>query len=190
MSDSQQPEAPKPQQPVLKRDIPESVKAAYDQLEEVAQEYNKAIQAGNKELATELRTKLNSLRDKAHAGDHLGSKLSVYGDRYNMSIEIHNNTSRWLRNSGAWIHNHGWFESAAVGDIAPGGVCKIDMGGGQFYGLDCIAFFHLDGESSNSWFQWWYGPYEPEEFIKMWSQAPYSRSLDGANNVGYFYVNE
>ncbi|KAL5089101.1 hypothetical protein Trisim1_005957 [Trichoderma cf. simile WF8] len=191
MSDSQQTEAPKPQQSVLKkRDTPESVQAAHDELEEVAQEYNKAVQAGNKELATELRTKLNSLRDKAHAGDHLGSKLQ-WGDIYEMWIEIYNNTSRWLRGAGGWQVNHGWFESAAVGDIEPGGVCYIHMGGGAMYGIDCVAYFRLDGESSNSWFQWWFGPYDPyEELVEMWSPSPYSRSLDGDKNIGYFYVNE
>ncbi|UKZ74665.1 hypothetical protein TrVFT333_002335 [Trichoderma virens FT-333] len=90
MSDSQQPEAPKPQQPVL---------SLYDQLEGVAQEYNKAVEAGNKELAAELRTKLNDLRKQAHEGGHLQSQLQA-GDVYEMWIEIHNNTSRWLRNAG------------------------------------------------------------------------------------------
>ncbi|PTB60006.1 hypothetical protein M431DRAFT_502167 [Trichoderma harzianum CBS 226.95] len=65
------------------------------------------------------------------------------------------------------------------------------MGGGAMYGIDCVAYFRLDGESSNSWFQWWFGPYDPyEELVEMWSPSPYSRSLDGDKNIGYFYVNE
>ncbi|KAK4061995.1 uncharacterized protein Triagg1_10158 [Trichoderma aggressivum f. europaeum] len=116
-----------------------------------------------------LRTKLNSLRDKAHAGDHLGSKLQ-WGDIYEMWIEIQNNTSRWLCGAGGWQVNHGWFESTAVGDTGPGDVCYIHMGGGALYGIDCVAYFRLDGESSNSWFQWWFGPNEPaEELVEMWS---------------------
>ncbi|KAL7916765.1 hypothetical protein GGI35DRAFT_485921 [Trichoderma velutinum] len=183
-------QAPKPQQRVLKeRDIPESVKAAHDQLEEVAKEYNKAVQAGNKELAAELRTKLNDLRDKAHEGGHFGSKLQA-GDVFEMWIEIHNDTSRWLRNNGGWKHDHGWWESSAVGDIEPGGVAYIHMGWGLLYGLDCIAHFRLDGESRDSWFQWWYADSDPSELVEMWSPSNYERWLDGDKNIGYFYVKD
>ncbi|KAL7941124.1 hypothetical protein V8C42DRAFT_335815 [Trichoderma barbatum] len=188
MSDSQQSQAPEPQQPVLNRpDVPEDVQAVHEQLEEVAKEYNAAVDAGNKELATELRAKLNDLRKQSKDVSKILSNAQA-GDVYEMWIEIHNNTSKWMRNSGGWVKHHGWWESAAVGDIEPGGVAYIHMGGGLLNGLDCIAYFRIDGDSSDSLFQWWYGPFTESMHVGSWSTGKYSSSLDGNKAIGYFYV--
>ncbi|RFU79322.1 hypothetical protein TARUN_2890 [Trichoderma arundinaceum] len=190
MSDSQQTQqATEPLKPILQKpDAPESVQAIHDQLEEVAREYNAAVESGNKELATELRAKLNNLRKQAQDEGKVQS-IAQAGDVYEMWIEIHNtSSSRTLRNAGGWVKDHGWWESAAVGDIGPGGVAYIHMGGGLMYGLDCVAYFKMDGDSSDTWFQWWYGPYKESMHAGMWSPSHYSSNLDGNKAIAYFYV--
>lgn len=60
-----------------------------------------------------------------------------------------------LYNQGNWQVAHGWFESDSVGDIRPGDVAYLHMGGG-FTDIFCSADFLLEGDNHTTWFQWWY----------------------------------
>jgi hypothetical protein len=80
--------------------------------------------SGNKELATELRMKLNDLRKQAHQGGTTHS-ISNAGYLFELWIEIHNDTNRILYNEGNWDVKHGCFESDAVGDIQPGDIAQV-----------------------------------------------------------------
>lgn len=126
--------------------MPEELHAIRDQLEQVAKEYNEANHSGNKELARQLRVKLNGLRKQAHQGD-LKHGVFKSGDAYELWIGIHNNTNRTLYNEGNWRVDSGWFESNSVGDIRPGGVAYIHMGGNGFTGVFCLANFLLEGDN-------------------------------------------
>lgn len=73
--------------------MPEELHAIRDQLEQVDKEYNEANHSGNKELASQLRVKINDIRKQTHQGD-LKHGVFKFGGIYELWIEIHNNTNR------------------------------------------------------------------------------------------------
>ncbi|GFF24287.1 hypothetical protein IFM46972_00995 [Aspergillus udagawae] len=160
MSETQQAEqvteANQPQKlEIEKADLPAELQSVSEQLQQVSKDYNEAITSGNKELATELRMKLNDLRKQAHQGG-TAHGISNAGYLFELWIEIHNRTNRILYNEGNWDVKHGWFESDAVGDIQPGGIAYIHMAAAGLNGIYCTANFQLKGDNHLTWFNWKY----------------------------------
>jgi len=136
--------------------IPESLKQIYAELEKIAAAYNKAVQDGDQQSATELRAKLDALKQKSQEESKKHPQLS--GDSFELWIEIHNLTSNRLHNDGDWDVEHGWFESGRVADsLGDGETSYIHMGGALGPGIFCIAYYsYHDSPSSSGSFKWYY----------------------------------
>lgn len=146
-------------------DLPESLKQINDELQETAAAYNKAVQDGDHESATKLRAKLNDLRQKAKAESKNNGRFN-FGDVFQLWIEIHNWAPNVLCNAGGWDKEHGWWESHAVGNIQPGDVAYIQMGGG-LAGIYCTAYFAYYDYPKNSGSFTWYN-YVDSNVCNVW----------------------
>ncbi|KAL3484532.1 hypothetical protein BJX62DRAFT_243864 [Aspergillus germanicus] len=121
--------------------IPDTAQAIEAELKETAAAYNAAIQASDHALATELRAKLNELREASSGapGPH-NTSLAIDGVR--IWCEIHNMGPYWdLDNAGGWDVDDGWFENGPAGDHVPGDVCYIHTGGSVFNGIDIKSYW-------------------------------------------------
>ncbi|KAL7939418.1 hypothetical protein V8C35DRAFT_275246 [Trichoderma chlorosporum] len=137
------------------RDIPESLKQISAELKDISTAYNKAVQDGDHESATELRTKLNALQQKAQIESKISSLDSGY---FQIWVEIHNYGPSRLYNDGGWDVEHGWFESDRVADsLGNGGVSYIHMGGAPGPGIYCTAYYSFrDSPRPSGSFTWYY----------------------------------
>jgi hypothetical protein len=141
--------------------IPDTAEAIEIELKETAAVYNAAIQAADHTLATELRAKLNELREASAAaasasasGPH-NTSLAIDGVR--IWCEIHNMGPYWdLDNAGGWDVEDGWFENWPAGDYVPGDVCYIHTGGSVFKGIDVKSYWRWeDGRGESPACRWW-----------------------------------
>ncbi|KAL2817010.1 hypothetical protein BDW59DRAFT_152931 [Aspergillus cavernicola] len=143
-------------QPAARPDIPEPLKQLEEQAKHTARAHNEAVESGNSELAAELKAKLNELIESAQ---NEAKNIGVLDSSpYQIWIEVHNNSSwQTLKNRGRWTGLHGWYDSPAVGNIPPGGVAYIHMGGIYPTGCDTTAYFGYDEGPDGAIF-WDYGP--------------------------------
>jgi hypothetical protein len=140
--------------------IPDTAEAIEAELEETAAAYNAAIQASNHALATDLRAKLNELREAsasaaASASGPHNTSLAIDGMR--IWCEIHNMGPYWdLDNAGGWDVEDGLFENGPAGDYIPEDVCYIYTGGSVFKGIDVKAYWRWeDGRGESPACRWW-----------------------------------
>ncbi|KAL6910500.1 hypothetical protein GGI43DRAFT_390281 [Trichoderma evansii] len=136
------------------QNAPESLKQINAELKEVSAAYNKAVQDGDHESATELRVKLNALRQKSQKESKVVTSMAA--GYFELWIEIHNLGPSRLYNDGGWDVKHGWFESGKVADsLEQGGVSYIHMGGAPGPGIYCTAYYSFrDDPKYSGSFTW------------------------------------
>ncbi|KAL7944860.1 hypothetical protein V8C42DRAFT_323925 [Trichoderma barbatum] len=173
------------------QDVPESLKQINAELKEVSTAYNKAVQDGYHEIATELRAKLNALRQKSREESKITSIAAGY---FQLWVEIHNMDSSRLYNDGGWDVEHGWFESDRVADsLGTGDVSYIQMGGAPGGGISCTAYYsYRDSPGYSGSFTWYYY-FESDLITTTWGGYSNGRwdswhTVDG--HIVRFYVQQ
>ncbi|RFU79626.1 glycoside hydrolase, superfamily [Trichoderma arundinaceum] len=173
------------------QDVPESLKQINAELKEVSTAYNKAVQDGDHESATELRAKLNALRQKSQEESKITSMAAGY---FQLWVEIHNLDSSRLYNDGGWDVEHGWFESEKVADsLGNGDVSYIHMGGAPGGGINCTAYYSYRGSPGYSGSFTWYYYFESDLITTTWGGYSNGRwdswhTVDG--HIVRFYVQQ
>ncbi|RAH84665.1 hypothetical protein BO86DRAFT_441593 [Aspergillus japonicus CBS 114.51] len=125
------------------------------ELKQAADDLHKANEAGNEDLAHELRAKIEKLRHQSPGSGATGihSKLSGGTELW---IEIHNcRPGATLYNAHSWDDVVGDWKSGSAGNYGYGDVCYLHMKGD--WSVSCRAYWYWSDGSGRASCYWAYG---------------------------------
>ncbi|PYI25785.1 hypothetical protein BP00DRAFT_461527 [Aspergillus indologenus CBS 114.80] len=124
------------------------------ELKQAADDLHKANEAGNDDLAHELRAKIEKLRHQAPGGGASGIHSKLSGN-LELWIEIHNcRPGATLRNAHNWEDVEGDWKSGSAGDYGYGDVCYLHMKGSG--SIQCRSYWNWsDGSGRASCYWYW-----------------------------------